>query len=204
MRVIAGLARGRALRSVDSKLVRPTSDKIKEAIFSMLEAQAFKLGLVEPGYLADVEAGEGEFPFPRVLDLYAGSGALGIEALSRGARTVDFVESDAKTRQAINDNLQRTGLAAKARVHSMRVEVALSTLVGPYDLILLDPPYADTALGEVLEQLCGSDLVGLSTFVVLEHSRQRTMPEVCGRLSLLKTRSHGRTGISIYASRQQE
>jgi 16S rRNA (guanine966-N2)-methyltransferase len=204
MRVIAGLARGRPLRSVDSKLVRPTSDKVKEAIFSMLEAEAFKRGVVEPGYLADVEYGDGVSPWPRVLDLYAGSGALGIEALSRGASWADFVEADAETRQVLTENLRRTGFAGKARVHPVRVESALSTLREPYDLILLDPPYAESALDEVLERLCRSELVGARTFVVLEHSRGRTTPGTCGPLTLLKTRIHGGTGISIYAARQQE
>jgi 16S rRNA (guanine966-N2)-methyltransferase len=80
MRIIAGIARGRPLRSVESPTVRPTSDKVKGAIFSILEAEAFKRGLVEPGYIARVEGGELAFPWRRVLDLYAGSGALGIEA----------------------------------------------------------------------------------------------------------------------------
>ncbi len=191
------------MRSIDSDLVRPTSDKIKEAIFSMLEAEAFKRGLAEPGYLGDVELGDSGFPWPRVLDLYAGSGALGIEALSRGARFVDFVEADARARQVIGENLRRIGLSERARVHGLRVEAAVSTLAGPYDLILLDPPYGDPALDAVLPQLCSSRLVGISTFVVLEHSRQRTVPSECGPLSLLKTRFHGRTGVSIYARRQE-
>lgn len=204
MRVVAGIARGRPLRATESSSLRPTSDKVKEAIFSMLEAEAFKRGLAEPGYLADVEEGEASFPWPTVLDLYAGSGALGIEALSRGAQTVDFVEADARARQAISDNLRQTGLASKARIHGMRVEAALSTFAHPYDLILADPPYNDPAFDAVLEQMCESKLVGISTFVVLEHSRQRKVPSGCGPLVLLKTRIHGQTGITIYAAERQE
>jgi 16S rRNA (guanine966-N2)-methyltransferase len=188
---------------VESDLVRPTSDKIKGVIFSMLEAEAFKRGLAEPGYLAEAEEEGGAFPWPRVLDLYAGSGALGIEALSRGATRVDFVEADARAREALAENLKRTGLARKARIHGMKVEAAISTFRQAYDLILLDPPYGEPALESVFRQLCESALVGASTFVVLEHSRQREVPLRCGPLDLLKTRAHGSTGISIYAAGEQ-
>lgn len=203
MRVVAGIAKGRPLRSVESRAVRPTSDKVKEAMFGILESEAFKRGLAEPGYLADVEDGEG-FPWPRVLDLYAGSGALGIEALSRGARSADFVEADSRVRQVILENLKHTGLLARCRIHGVRVEAAISTLTGPYDLILVDPPYDEPELDAVFGQLCGSSLVGASTFVVLEHARRRDAPAACGPLSLLKTRYHGQTGISIYAAARQE
>ena len=204
MRVIAGIARGRPLRSVESRRVRPTSDKVKGAIFSMLEAEAFKRGLAEPGYLAAVEEGKRGFPWPRVLDLYAGSGALGIEALSRGAEWADFVEADARAREAIADNLRRTGLASRGRIHAMRAETAISTFAHPYDLILVDPPYDEPGFESDFQQLCGSALVGASTFVVLEHSRQRSVPSRCGPLTRLKTRFHGGTGITIYAKGQQE
>ena len=204
VRVIAGIAKGRPLRSIESRSVRPTSDKVKGAIFSMLEAEAYKRGLAEPDYLVRVERGEKAFPWRRVLDLYAGSGALGIEALSRGAEWVDFVEADARAREAIAENLKRTGLTGRARIHAMRAETAISTFATPYDLILMDPPYDEPALESVFRQLCESTLVEASTFVVLEHSRQRAVPSSCGPLVLLKTRFHGRTGISIYAMRRQE
>ena len=204
MRVIAGIARGRPLKSIESRTVRPTSDKVKGAIFSMLEAEAFKRGLAAPGYLGDVEAGELAFPWRRVLDLYAGSGALGIEALSRGAESVDFVEADARAREAMADNLHRTGLARRARVHGMKVEAAFSTFSHPYDLILMDPPYDDPAVDAVFRRLCASPLVGSSTFLVIEHSFRRSYPVQCGPLALLKTRRHGTTGISLYAAVQEE
>ncbi|MGE5620193.1 MAG: RsmD family RNA methyltransferase [Sphingomonadaceae bacterium] len=204
MRVIAGIARGHPLRSIESPKVRPTADKVKGAIFSMLESIAYKRGLVEPGYLARVEEGELAFPWRTVLDLYAGSGALGIEALSRGAAMADFVEADPRAREAIVENLRRTGLASRARVHGMRAEAAISTFKHPYDLILMDPPYDDPAAETVFTLLCESALVGPSTYLVLEHSRQRTVPSRCGPLTLIKSRYHGRTGISIYAAGQQE
>lgn len=204
MRVIAGMAKGHPLKSIESPTVRPTADKIKGAIFSMLESEAYKRGMVEPGYLSRVEEGELAFPWRTVLDLYAGSGALGIEALSRGAASADFVEADARAREAIGENLRRSRLAPRARIHGMRAETAISTFHHPYDLILMDPPYNDPAAETVFRQLCESALVGATTWVVLEHSRQRTVPSRCGPLTLLKTRFHGRTGVSIYAGDQQE
>ncbi len=204
MRVIAGIAKGHPLRSIESRSVRPTADKVKGAIFSMLEAVAYQRGLVEPGYLSRVEDGELVFPWPRVLDLYSGSGALGIEALSRGAQRADLVESDPRAREAIAENLKRTQLSARARILGVRAEQAISTIANPYDLILMDPPYDDPAAEMAFRQLCESPLVGPSTYLVLEHSRQRVVPPNCGVLTLLKTRYHGRTGISLYAVAQQE
>lgn len=204
MRVIAGIAKGHPLRSIESRSVRPTADKIKGAIFSMLESAAYRQGLVEPGYLSRVEEGELAFPWRSVLDLYAGSGALGIEALSRGAEAVDFVEADPRAREAIAENLKRTHLASRARVHAMRAEAAISTFNHPYDLILLDPPYNDPAAESAIRQLCESALVGPDSYLVLEHSRQRSVPSDCGPLTLVKTRFHGRTGISLYTAGRQE
>lgn len=201
MRVIAGTARGRPLKSVESRAVRPTTDLVKGAIFSMLEAEAFKRGLAEPGYWAEPEAGESGFPWKMVLDLYAGSGALGIECLSRGAGHVDFVEGDGRAREAIRENLRRTGLEARGQVHGLKAETAVSTFAGPYDLILLDPPYSDASSNSVFQQLCTSELVTASTFVVLEHPRERGAPAGCGSLLLLKSKHHGRTAISMYAAR---
>lgn len=192
------------MRTTETRSVRPTTDMVKGAIFSMLESEAYKRGLAEPGYLAGAENGEQVFPWRRVLDLYSGSGALGIECLSRGAGWVDFVESDARARAVIKDNLKRTGLEERAGVHGMRVEAAVSTFNRAYDLILLDPPYSASESESVFRQLCASALVSDSTFVVLEHSRGKDPPAACGPLALLKTRYHGGTGISVYAPTVQE
>src|SRR3981081_3164733 len=139
MRVIAGTARGRLLRAADK--TRPTADLVKGAIFSMLEALAYKRGFEpdEEGNLAAALA------WPRALDLFAGSGGLGIEALSRGAQSVAFVEQDREAARIIQANLRTTGLDERARVHQAAVLSALRTVRGPIDLVFLDPPYADAA-----------------------------------------------------------
>ena len=136
----------------------------------------------------------------RVLDLYAGSGALGIEALSRGAVTADFVERDAVACAIIRDNLMRVGAAKDARIYHLPVERSLARLSGRYDLIFLDPPYADTGVGRLLESLGAGPLVNQSTTIVYEHDRRTTPPETIGVLSQIKTRRHGDSCVSFYGA----
>ena len=207
MRVIAGIARGRPLRAPAGAPTRPTADKIKGAIFSMLDAEALRRGF-EP--VPDDEEHDGRFAaavaWPRVLELYAGSGALGIEALSRGAVHADLVESSADARRAIVANLERTGLAERASVHALSSEAAVSTFRGPYDLILLDPPYDAEGVRLVLERLAGGGLLDRSGVVVWEHSRSTEPPEQIeapdggGKLQRLRTRQHGAASVSLYAA----
>jgi 16S rRNA (guanine966-N2)-methyltransferase len=207
MRVIAGLARGRPLQAPRRSPTRPTADKIKGAIFSMLEAEAMRRGFdVEP----EDDERDGRFAaavaWPRVLELYAGSGALAIEALSRGASHADLVESSADARRAISANLEKTGLAERATVHGLSSETAVSTFRGTYDLILLDPPYDAEGVRLVLERLAGGGLLERSGVVVWEHSRSTEPPEQIGAagegggLRLLRTRQHGAASVSLYAS----
>lgn len=207
MRVIAGVARGRPLRAPTDPNIRPTSDKIKAVIFSMLEAEALKRGF-EPE--EGTEESDGRFAaavaWPRVLELYAGSGALAIEALSRGAQHADLVEASRDARQAIAANLQRTGLAERAAVHGLTSERAVSTFRGPYDLILLDPPYDAEGVLAVIDQLAAGRLLERSGIVVWEHRRSVTPPEqIAGpdgvaRLLWMRTRSHGTAAVTLYGS----
>ncbi len=207
MRVIAGLARGRPLRAPDAAGIRPTGDKIKGVIFSMLEAEAMRRGFEpEP---AD-EDRDGRFAlsvaWPRVLELYAGSGALSIEALSRGCQRADLIEPNPAARRAIEANLAKTDLTEQARVHAMRSEQAVSTLRGPYDLILLDPPYGAAEVPALVERLAEGTLLNRDGVVVWEHARD-TVPAPIIRardgsraLRLVRTNSHGAAAVSLYAS----
>lgn len=207
MRVIAGIARGRPLRAPSRAPTRPTADKIKGAIFSMLDAEALRRGF-EP--LEDDEEHDGRFAaavaWPRVLELYAGSGALAIEALSRGAERADLVESSADARRTIVANLEKTGLTERASVHALSSEAAVSTFRGTYDLILLDPPYDAEGVRLVLERLAGGGLLDRSGVVVWEHSRSTVPPEQIaapgaeGGLQLLRTRQHGAASVTLYAA----
>lgn len=185
MRVIAGTARGRTLVSPPKPKasgrpgVRPTSDMVRGAIFDMLDA----LG-------ADYE---------RILDLYAGTGALGIEALSRGEGTADFVETDATAAGVIAENLKRTGFDARGKLHRLTAELAAKRLSGPYTLVLADPPYYDEAAIEAVQALAASPLVEPTTVFVLEHHRRQETPPMLGPLPLYRERRHGDTVVAIYA-----
>ena len=176
MRVVAGKAKGHRIKS--TKGIRPTSDLVRGAIFSILESM--------------------EADWSRVLDLYSGSGALGIEALSRGAGWGDFVEENPRCCAVIKENLDRTGLAGQAHVYCCRVSKALSFLDGEYDIIFLDPPYSNSTLGPLLEAISLSSLVGEDSTVVVEHSSRLPLSSAYGNLHLKKSRRHGDTCISVY------
>lgn len=207
MRVIAGTARGRPLRAPSGEGTRPTGDKIKGVIFSMLDAEAMRRGF-EPE--PDDDERDGRFAvgvaWPRVLELYAGSGALSIEALSRGCERADLVESNAAARRTIEANLARTGLADRARVHGLRSEQAVSTLRGPYDLILLDPPYASSEIPELVHRLVEGTLLSPTGVVVWEHASDSAPPPIIPAgdgsraLRLIRTNSHGAAAVSLYGS----
>jgi 16S rRNA (guanine966-N2)-methyltransferase len=185
MRVIAGSAKGHHLKPPPSTATRPTSDKIKGSLFAMLES------------LCGVEGA-------RVLDLYAGTGALAIEALSRGAVWADLVEDNRQVCAVIRANLAFTKTDERATVLCMSVRTALTapyfTQGRTYDIILLDPPYADPGIGAIMESLAGAAFVTDETVVVLEHAKRFAVQEAYGRLRLLKTRNHGDTGLSIFVT----
>jgi 16S rRNA (guanine966-N2)-methyltransferase len=180
MRVIAGRLGGRRLDAPPGQGTRPTSDRVREAIFSIL-------------------AGVGG---ARVLDLYAGTGALGIEALSRGAERATFVESAPKAIAVLKRNLTSLGLDDEARVIASRAERAVAPLAesGPYDLVLVDPPYADLDDAiTLLTRLTGRGAVAEGGRVVLEHASGDGGREVPG-LTLEDERRYGDTGVSIYVA----
>ena len=134
----------------------------------------------------------------RVLDLYAGTGAIGIEALSRGAGWADFVERDRAMARAISENLTNTRLEGRGKVHVMDAGKALSTLSGPYDVIFMDPPYADESVDRVVDQIGEKGLCGEYGMVIVEHARRRPLEGRYGGLVLQKEKSYGDTMLSIF------
>ncbi len=178
MRVIAGKAKGKYLKSPKGVRLRPTSDLVRGVVFSILESLA-----------AD---------WSSVLDLYAGTGSLGIEALSRGAQRADFVEHNPRCSAIIKENLENAGLAAQGHVYNCSVSKALAFLKERYGIILMGPPYADLSIPEILEQLADSELVGPGTTIVVEHSYRLPLSSNYGNLRLVKDRRHGDTCISVY------
>ncbi len=178
MRVIGGSAKGRTLFAPGGAATRPTSDLVRGAVFNMLEAAGVNLSAV--------------------LDLYAGSGALGIEALSRGAATCDFVERDPKACAAIRRNLRAIGFEERTRTLCMPVGRALDRLTGPYTLVLADPPYADAeALAALARCAAGSRVAG-DGVLVFEHASRVQAPEAIDTLRLLRERRHGDTTVTLY------
>ena len=178
MRVIAGTAKGHGLKSLRGSGIRPTSDLLRGAIFSMLESVAND--------------------WSRVLDLYAGTGALGIEALSRGAGSADFVEKKPRFCALIKENLRRTGLADHGTVYCMSVAKAPSVLKGEYGILLMDPPYADASVGATAEMVASSHLIGKDSTLVIEHSRRVPLEERYGGLRQVRNLHHGDSYVSVY------
>ena len=178
LRVIAGCAKGHPLKVAKGNITRPATDLIKGAMFSMVELIAHD--------------------WSRILDLYSGSGALGIEALSRGTGWVDFVEREPRCCAIMKQNLEKTKLTDKAHIYCMPVAKAVSFLNKEYDIILTDPPYADDSIDSIITQLAGSKLVGPETTVVVTHSPHRTLASQYDSLKLIKERRHGDSCIAIY------
>ena len=178
MRVIGGKAKGYQLKAPKGSVTRPTTELVRGAIFSILESISSD--------------------WSRVLDLYAGSGALGIEAISRGAAWVDFVEQEQRCCAIIRQNLKMTGLAEQGHVYCCSVAKALSFLSGRYSVILMDPPYSKTSLGKLLTELSTSNLIGPGSTLVASHSRHLNLSSNYGGLNLSNKRRHGDTCISVY------
>ncbi len=178
MRVISGSARGRKLKGPPSAATRPMADKIKGALFNTLAS----LG-VEP----DV-----------VLDLYAGTGSIGIEALSRGASRADFVDQGRDQCAVIRANLAATGFDSSSKVHQRSARSFIGAGRGLYDFVIVDPPYSDPDILDTVNLLGSSSLVQSGTIVAIGHWPRIDMPDQIGRLRCLRHRCHGDSCYSVY------
>ena len=178
MRVIAGIAKGHPLKAPDRPATRPATNLVRGAIFSILENMTGDWSLV--------------------LDLFSGSGALGIEALSRGAGWVDFVEHEPRCCAIIKQNLEKTKLSAQAHVYCCSVTKAISFIDKEYNIIIMDPPYAMTTIGDIIAKVATSRLVGTDTIVVVTHSPRLELSSSYPPLTLVKERRHGDSCIAVY------
>ncbi len=179
MRVIAGDFGGRRLEAPRGLATRPTSDRVREALFMSL----------------------GPLEGLRVVDLYAGSGALGIEALSRGATFADFVEVARGPRGVLERNLAALGLGARSRVWHLRLPQAIPRMAAPLaaaDVVLADPPYGGAEARAVLEALGKPGVLAPGTRVVLERHQKDGVPLRTGVLSLVRERRYGETTVNLY------
>lgn len=175
MRVIAGALKGRRLETPDWPGLRPTSDRLRETLFNVLAPRI-----------------EGA----RFLDGFAGTGAVGIEALSRGAAHVTFVEQDRRAQQLIARNLERCGLRDGHAMIRAGFAAAAARLKETFDVIFLDPPYGAAELAAALE--AAAPLVTAETLLIVEHARRDRAPETSGPLGRVRELISGDSTLSFY------
>lgn len=175
MRVITGTARGRRLLTREGSATRPTPERVKEAVFSIIQFQI-----------------EGR----RVLDAFAGSGQLGIEALSRGAAHADFVDMNRTCVDIIKQNLAHTGLAGKASVWQSDTLLFLRRSLEPYDLCFLDPPFGTGLLQQALP-LCAA-LMHTGGILLCEHPADEPQPERAGDFVRYRDYRYGKVMVTTY------
>ena len=176
MRIIAGALKGRRLLPPDGPGLRPTSDRLRETIFAVID---------------DLIDGA------RVLDGFAGTGALGLEARSRGARAVTFVEQDARALRVLTANVRGLGVenaCAIIRGDFLRANVGSE----PFDLVLLDPPYDMARFEDVLDRAAA--VTAPAGWIVLEHSRRRDSPDAAGTFRRFRVLQAGDSALSFYAA----
>jgi 16S rRNA (guanine(966)-N(2))-methyltransferase RsmD len=180
MRVIAGSLKGRRLEAPAWDGLRPTSDKLRETLFNVLAPR---------------------IPGARVADVYAGTGAIGIEAISRGALEVTFIEQDRRAQALIAANLARCGITTRYTIVGAAARTALESLGEDtrFDIALLDPPYAagEPAVAEVLA--AAGERIAADGLVVLEHARRGAAPAAAGRLVRTRTLVSGDSALAFFA-----
>ena len=181
MRIIGGAHRGRIIKMPKGRATRPTQDRVREAIFNIIRVR---------------------IPESGVLDLYAGSGAFGIEALSRGARAAAFVDNSVSSVKAIRSNLLSLGYAApRAQVFKKDGVGAIEAFGknrAKFDIVFIDPPYHKGLAKNALIKIDARDILSRDSFVIAEHFVKDPMPDEAGGLSLFKQKRYGDTVVSFY------
>lgn len=177
MKIVSGIYRGRPLKTLEGKTTRPTSDKVRGAIFNMIGP-----------YL---EGG-------RVLDLYAGSGGLSIEAVSRGMSSAVLVERDRKAQAIVAENIQMTKEVGKFQLLKMDAERALEQVSGEFDLVFLDPPYAKEQIVADIEKMAERELFSEDIMVVCETDKAVELPEEIACLGIWKEKIYGISKVTVY------
>ncbi|MEH7456794.1 16S rRNA (guanine(966)-N(2))-methyltransferase RsmD [Bacillus pseudomycoides] len=180
MRVVSGKCKGHPLKAVPGNTTRPTTDKVKESIFNMI-GPYFEGGLA--------------------LDLFGGSGGLGIEALSRGIDKAIFVDRDNKAVKVIHQNLESCKVHDQAEVYRNDAERAVKALIKreiSFDLILLDPPYKDQKIVSLISIMDQHGLLNKDGLIMAEHENDVVLPETIGGLVKVREENYGITAISIY------
>lgn len=177
MKIVSGTYGGRPLKTLEGKTTRPTSDKVRGAMFNMIGPY---------------------FDGGRVLDLYAGSGGLSIEAVSRGMEQAVLVEKDRRAQAIIASNIQMTKESYKFQLLKMEAHQALNQLQGTFDLIFLDPPYAKEQIVADIEALAERGLLGEEVMVVCETDKAVDLPEEIACLGIWKEKIYGISKVTVY------
>lgn len=175
MRVITGIAKGKRLKTLEGLDTRPTTDRVKEGIFNIIQF---------------------DLPASKVLDLFAGSGQIGIEALSRGASYCVFNDQNRQAQQIIKDNLINTGLYKSSRVISMDAKAYLNSTKEEFDIVFLDPPYNKGILQEILP-IVAKKMTDRG-IIICEHEKNEELPEKILDFDLKKQYKYGKIMISVY------
>ena len=177
MRVITGKARGVVLKTPDGMLTRPTTDRVKEALFSIIQF---------------------EIPGAKVLDLFGGTGQLGIEALSRGAASAVFVDAREDACRLIRENLKRTRLEQQGRVVRSDYMEYLSRCKEQFGIILLDPPYAEVFLENALKRIAEIDILQSGGIIVAERPAGKELPWEFEGFTRSRDYKYGKTLLTVY------
>lgn len=186
LRVISGSARGHKLKTIKGNTTRPTSDRVKESLFNIIAE-----------YINGAD----------VLDLYAGTGNLGIEALSRGANSAVFVDKSSECISIIQENLKHTKLIDKANLISGDANNTLNKLSQKnmaFDIIFLDPPYSKNFIKEILEIIEKNDIIKNDGIIIAEHDINDSVEEEIGKLKLVRSKKYGDTVLSFYMPHVKE
>lgn len=177
MRIVAGEFGGRPLKTLEGKNTRPTSDKVRGAMFNMIGPY---------------------FDGGRVLDLFAGSGGLAIEAVSRGMESAVLVEKHSGAQAIVQENIQMTKQPNKFTLLKMEAERALSQLTGTFNLIFLDPPYAKEQIVANIEELDKLGLLGEDVMIVCETDKSVDLPEEIASVGVWKEKTYGISKVTVY------
>ncbi|SHJ55187.1 16S rRNA (guanine(966)-N(2))-methyltransferase RsmD [Malonomonas rubra DSM 5091] len=182
MRIISGTARGRQLAAFVGSGIRPTPDRVREALFSILQSRL------------------GTFHGLKILELFAGSGAQSLEALSRGADSAIAVDSSAQSCKLIKENAQRCKLEDRLQIVRQDVFAALSQVSGyaPFDLILLDPPYNKQLIPRALQEIETLQLLSEDGIICAESASNEVIDD-CGKLTLIASRKYGSSTIHLFS-----
>ena len=180
MRIISGTARGRKLTGFSGSSIRPTSDRVREAVFSILSSRL------------------GSLNGRTVLDLYAGTGAMGLEALSRGVLSAVFVDLAKESADLIRKNASTIKLASNAEVIQGDVRQVIARQSRQFDLIFMDPPYHNEDISDILLLLAEKKLLKPEGIVCIETANKISLPETIPPLNLIDRRKYGSTAVSFY------